>query len=115
MSWVEQIQPDDDIKVEIRFPLSYVERNTATMKKFSSAAALMCKAAAILKEDDTEFLFTDISVLQAYALKDVLSRYNIELEFDLFRANGITYAYFYADVRGLQELLEQGEDDNGKV
>jgi hypothetical protein len=81
------------------------------MKKFSSAAALMCKAAAILGEDDTEFLFSNISVMQAYTLRDVLSRYNIELEFDLFRANGTTFGYFYADVRGLQELLKQEEED----
>ena len=71
----------------------------------------MCKAAAILEEDDTEFLFSDISVMQAYTLREVLSRYKIELEFDLFRANGITYGYFYADVRGLQELLKQEEED----
>ena len=111
MSWVEELKPDDEVKVEIRFPLAYVEHDTATMKKFSSAAALTCKAAAILEEDDTEFLFSNISVMQAYALKEVLGRYNIELEFDLFRANGITFGYFYADVRGLQELLKQEEED----
>lgn len=63
MSWVEELNPEDDVTVEIIFPTDYVKHNLATMKKFAAAAAHHCKAAALLGENMTIFTLSGISVL----------------------------------------------------
>lgn len=99
---------DEDIQVEIIFPEKYVQRNLETMKQFAGAAAHYCKAAAILGQDDTSFTLAGISVLQVYSLEEAMKTYGIEMTHQIYRINGKTCAYFYADVRGLKEKLEGG-------
>lgn len=102
------IEPSDDVKVEIIFPEKYQEDNVKTMRKFAAAAAHHCKAAALLGENMAIFTLSGISVLQTYSLEEALKVYGVEMIHELYRADGKTYACFYADVRGLKEKLEGG-------
>lgn len=97
---------NEDIQVEIIFPEKYVQRNLETMKQFAGAAAHYCKAAAILGQDDTSFMLVDISVLQVYSLEEAMKTYGIEMTHQIYRIEGKTCAYFYADIRELKKLLE---------
>ena len=56
MSWVEELKPDDDATVEIIYPREYVEYSMSTIRKYSRGISYLCKGAAILGDDDTEFL-----------------------------------------------------------
>lgn len=106
MSWIEQIEPDDDIKVEIIYPQEYIDYNCSTMTKYSSAASMICKAAAILEMDRTDFFMEGITVLQSYALQKVFQKYGVKLEFELFRYEDMTSGEFYADVSKLRKAME---------
>lgn len=69
MSWVEDLKPDDDVTVEIIYPPEYIKYCMSTMKKFTSGVATLCKGAAILGEDETEFLVWDMAILQVNILE----------------------------------------------
>lgn len=110
MSWVEELKPEDEVKVEIIYPAAYVEHNLLTTSKFASAISLRCKAAAILEEDMTEFLIWDMTILQVYSIEDALKKYGIELTHESGKLpSGRRWTYFYADVTELQEKMKNGE------
>ena len=69
MSWVEELKPDDDVEVEIIYPREYVEYSKNTISKYSRGISYLCKGAAILGEDETEFLVWDMTILQVNALE----------------------------------------------
>ena len=108
MSWVEDLKPDDDVTVEIIYPQAYVELCLSTMKKYSSAAAFYCRAAATLGEDETEFLMFDMTIMQVYTLEMAMREFGIEMTHDHGHTkDGRSWTYFYADVRGLKKILEE--------
>lgn len=110
MSWVELLKPEDEVKVEIIWPAKYVEHNTTTMPKYASAIFHLCKAAAILEEDETEFLVWDITAVQVAVIEEVIRRYGVEMTHECgFSSDGSRWTYFYADVRGLQNKMRNGE------
>lgn len=108
MSWVEDLKPDDDVIVEIIYPPEYVKYCMSTMRKFTQGIATLCKGAAILGEDETEFLVWDMTVLQVGAVEEAMKHFGIEMTHDHGRTiDGRSWTYFYADVRGLKEFLEE--------
>lgn len=110
MSWVEELTPDDEVQIEIVYPVPYLEYNLSTMKKYSTAAAHYCRAAATLGEDETEFLMFGMTVLQVYTLESAMKKFGIEMTHDFgFTKDGKSWTYFYADVRELKKFLEKDE------
>ena len=105
-SWVEQIGPEDEVDVEIIYPKFYVDYNMATLKKFARGISYLCKGAAILGEDETEFLVWGITVLQTQILEDTFSKFGIILEHEHGKLDGERWTYFYADLNGLKERLK---------
>jgi hypothetical protein len=106
MGWVEELKPEDDVTVEIIWPEEYVEQSLSTMSKYASAIAHLCRAAAILEEDETEFLIFGINVLQTISIETIFENYGIQLAHEHgVLPSGERWTYFYADVRGLQERL----------
>ena len=114
-SWVENIEPDDEVKVEIIYPPAYVEYNMSTIKKYASGISYLCKGAAVMGEDETDFIVWGITALQTVILKEALRRFGIELEHEHGKlTTGERYTWFYADIRRLKEILRDGEFE-GKV
>ena len=110
MNWVEELNPEDEVTVEIIFPTEYVKYNFATMKKYSQAAAYYCRAAATLGEDETEFLMFDMTVIQVYTLEIAMKKFGIEMTHDHGHTkDGRSWTYFYVDVRGLRKILEEND------
>lgn len=108
MSWVEELKPDDDVIVEIIFPAEYINYNMSTIRKFTQGIATLCKGAAILGEDETEFIVWDMTVLQVGAVEEAMKHFGIKMTHDHgCTTDGRTWTYFYADVRGLKEFLEE--------
>ena len=68
MSWVEEIGPDDDVEVETILPDFYVNYNRRTMPSYASGISHLCKGAAILGDDDTEFLIYGMTIYQIMAV-----------------------------------------------
>lgn len=97
---------NEDIQVEIIFPEKYVEYNLKTMSKYTSAIAHLCKAIAILGEDEIEFEIEGMTVMQVYAVEDIMRKFGIEMTHD----HRVGHTTFYADVTGLRKLME-GEED----
>ena len=99
----------EDIKVEIILPEEYVRQSMATMSKYSDAIAYLCKAGAILEEDETEFLIWGINVLQTQSIEEIFRKFGVEMTHEHGTlSNGARWTYFYADVRGLQDKLKEG-------
>jgi hypothetical protein len=110
MSWVEDLKPDDDVTVEIIYPPEYIKYCMSTIKKFTSGVATLCKGAAILGDDDTEFLVYGMTVLQVITIEEIMRHFGIEMEHDMGKlSDGTRWTYFYCDIRGLREMLENGE------
>lgn len=107
VSWVEELKPDDEVKVEILFPKEYVQYNVSTMQRFAQAAMCRCKAAALLGKDEEEFVLYGITVLQIYSLESILKKYGIILTHEWITVNGKSQPYFYADVTRLRDRLEE--------
>lgn len=108
MSWVEDLKPDEEVQVEIIYPVPYLEYNLSTMKKYSAAAAFYCRAAATLGEDDIEFLMFDMTIMQVYTLESAMKEFGVEMTHDHeYSKDGKSWTYFYADVRGLKKILEE--------
>ena len=113
MSWVEELKPDDEVEVEIFWPKAYADYNIRTMKKYTGGIAHLCRAAAMLEEDEIEFLIQGITVLQTKEIEDLFIKYGIELMHEHGKfPDGSRWTYFYADVRGLKRLLGNGEESN---
>lgn len=114
MSWVEELKPEDEVKVEIIWPKLYADYNILTMKKYTGGIAHLCRAAAILEEDETEFLIWGITALQTQEIENLFVKYGVELTHEHGKLpDGTRWTYFYADVRGLRKLLENGGDLDG--
>ena len=112
MSWVEQLKPDDDVEVEIIYPREYVEYSMKTMRQYASGISHLCKGAAILGDDDTEFLVYGMTVLQVITIEEIMGHFGIQMEHDIGRlTDGTQWVYFYVDLRGLKEFLKNGEGD----
>ena len=112
MGWVEQLKPDDDVKVEIIYPPEYVDYCMETIRQYSSGISHLCKGAAILGEDDTEFLVYDMTVLQVLSIEEIMRHFGIEMEHEMGRlSDGTRWTYFYCDLRGLREMMKNGEVD----
>ena len=108
MSWVEELTPDEDVTVEIIYPPEYIKYCMSTIKKFTSGVATLCKGAAILGEDETEFLVWDMTALQVNVLEEAMKEFGIEMTHDYGCAkDGRRWTYFYADVSGLKKFLEE--------
>ena len=111
MGWVEELKPDDNVEVEIIYPREYVEYCMKTIRKYSRGMAYLCKGAAVLEDEDTEFLVWGITVLQTSILEEVFRKFGVEMEHDHGRlSDGTRWTYFYADLRGLKERMN--EDGN---
>lgn len=113
MSWVEELKPEDDVTVEIIYPREYVEYSTSTIRKYSRGISYLCKGAAVLGEDDTEFLIFGITVLQTFILEEVFRKFGVELTHEHgILPTGARWTYFYADLRRLRKRMdEDGEFD----
>lgn len=113
MSWVEELKPEDEIKVEIIYPREYVEQSMATIHKYSRGIAYLCKGAAVLGDDDTEFLVWGINVLQTSIIEETFKQFGVEMEHEHGKLpDGTRWTYFYCDLQGLREMIENGELDN---
>ena len=113
MGWVEELEPEDDVTVEIIYPREYVEYSMNTMRKYSRGISYLCKGAAVLGEDDTEFLVFGINVLQTSMIEETFKRFGVEMEHEHGRlSDGTRWTYFYADVKELRKRMdENGEFD----
>lgn len=112
MSWVEDLKPDDDVIIEVIYPPEYIKYCMSTMKKFTSGVATRCKSAAILGEDETEFLVWDMTVLQVNILEEAMKQFGIEMTHDHgCTKDGRRWTYFYVDVSGLRKILEEFDSE----
>ena len=110
MGWVEELKPDDEVKVEIIYPPEYVEYSLKTIRQYASGISHLCKGAAILGDDDTEFLVCGMTVLQVITIEEIMRRFGVEMEHESGKlSDGTRWTYFYADLKGLKENLENGE------
>ena len=107
------LQPSsDEIEVEIRLPQAYVDYSHATMRKYSAAIALLCKASAVLGEDNTEFIIYGMTLVQVQAIEEAMKMFGIDLMHIDHKVdtNCKTSTWFCADVSGVREILE-GENE----
>ena len=110
MSWVEELKPEDEVTVEIIYPPAYVEYSMSTIRKYSAGISHLCKGAALLGEDDTEFLVFDMTILQVITIEEVMRHFGIEMTHESGKlSDGRRWTYFYADLTGLKEKMENGE------
>ena len=110
MSWVEDLTEDDEFTVEIRLPKEYVDYNIQGMKKYAAGISHLCKGAAILGDDETEFLVYDMTMMQVVSIEETMKLFGIEMTHECGKLpNGTRWVYFYADLRGLKEKMESGE------
>lgn len=110
MSWAEELTPDDDFTVEFIYPEAYAKYSIDTIKRYTSGISHLCKGAVLLGEEDTEFLVYGMTTLQVLAIEKILRQFGVELTHDSGTLpSGARWTYFYADLRGLKELME-GEE-----
>ena len=115
MGWVEELKPDENVEVEIIYPREYIEYSMSTICKYSRGISYLCKGAATLGDDDTEFLVYGMTVLQIIVIEEIMRHFGIEMTHDLGTLpSGTRWTYFYCDIRGLREMMENGELE-GKV
>ena len=104
-------EKDDELSVEIRFPKAYVDYNIASMKRFSSGISHLCKGAALLGEDETEFLVFGMTIMQVVTIEEAMKNFGIEMTHDSGKLeDGSRWTYFYADLKGLRRRLENNEE-----
>lgn len=113
MSWVEELKPEDDVTVEIIYPREYVEQCMSTIRKYSRGISYLCKGAAVLGKEYTEFLVWGINVLQTSILEEVFKKFGVEMEHEHGKLpDGKRWTYFYADLHGLKErMTKEGDFD----
>ena len=110
MSWVENLKPDDEVEVEIIYPRAYVEACLGTIRRYSQGIACLCKGAAVLGEDETEFLVYGMLTVQVLTIESAMRCFGIELTHESGRLpDGTRWTYFYADLKGLKKKMEAGE------
>ena len=108
MSWVEELKPDDAVEVEIIYPREYVEYSMNTIRKYSRGISYLCKGAAVLGEDDTEFLVWGITVLQTSIIEEVFRKFGVEMTHEHGTLpSGNRWTYFYADLRELRKRMNK--------
>lgn len=96
----------NDIKVEIIFPQFYIERSLKTMSRYAGAIAHLCKGAAMLGEDETEFLIFGMTVMQVTTAEEAMEKFGVKMTHDNgWTSNGKRWTYFYADVRELKKRM----------
>lgn len=116
MSWVEELDPEDEVVVDVIFPKEYIDYNMSTIKRYSSGISHLCKGAVLLGEEDTEFLVYGMTILQIITLEEALLEFGIKLTHEVgMLPDGTRWAYFYADLSELKELMENGMLDNGSA
>ena len=114
MSWVEELTPDDEVEVEIIYPFDYVKRCCETMKKYTSGIASLLKGAALLGEDETEFMVWDMTLLQVLILEKAMKKFGVEMTHDFGlteKGDGYSWTYFYADISRLKKILEENGEE----
>ena len=113
MGWVEELRPEDDVKVEIIYPREYVEQSMKSIRKYSRGIACLCKGSAVLGDEETEFLVWGINVLQTSIIEEVFKIFGVEMTHEHGKLpDGTRWTYFYADLRGLRKRMnEDGEFD----
>ena len=110
MGWVEELKPDDEVEVEIIYPQAYVDHNMSTIKKYSAGISYLCRGAAVLGEENTEFLVYGMTVVQVITIEEAMKKFGIEMEHEMGRLpDGTRWTYFFVDLRGLLEKIENGE------
>ena len=115
MSWVEELKPDDEVEVEIIYPSEYVEACMSTIRKYARGIACLCKGAATLGEDETEFLVWDMLTVQVITIEETMRQFGIEMTHEGGQINGRRWTYFYADLTKLKERMEDGEFDTEEL
>lgn len=108
-NWVEELKPEDDVQVEVAYPVRYAKRNLNTIGKYSASIAMSCKAAALLEEGTTGFLVTGMTIAQIYAVEEAMKKFGVKLTHSVRRIDDVNYVYFCADVREMQEKMKRGE------
>lgn len=112
MSWVEELKPEDDVTVEIIYPAEYVEYCISTIRRFAKGIACLCKGAVLLGDDETEFLVFDMTVVQVVTIEETMKQFGVELTHEMgVTDSGKRWTYFYADLKGLKEKMQNGELD----
>ena len=112
MSWVEELKPDDEVEVEIIYPKAYVDHNVSTMRRYAAGISSICKGYALLGEDETEFLVFGMTIVQVVSIEEIFKGFGIEMAHEHGHLpNGERWTYFYCDLRGLKEKMEEGEID----
>lgn len=115
MSWVDELKPGDEVEVEIIYPREYAIQSMETIKKYTKGIACLCKGAAVLGEDETEFLIWGINILQTVCIEKIFRNFGVIMEHEHGKLpDGTRWTYFYADVRGLKEKLKEGDFDVDK-
>ena len=115
MGWVEELKPDDEVEVEIVYPSAYVEYSLKTIRQYASGISHLCKGAAILGDDETEFLVYGMTVLQIITIEEIMRRFGIEMEHDMGKlSDGTRWTYFYCDIRELRKRLKNEENENNE-
>ena len=110
MGWVEELKPDDEVKVELIYPREYVDECMRTIRKYAAGISHLCKGAVLLGEEETEFLVWDMLIMQVLTIEEAMKCFGIELTHDCGKlSDGRRWTYFYADLRGLKEKMESGE------
>ena len=112
MGWVEELKPEDEVTVEICYPAWYVEACLKTMRTYARGIACLCKGAAVLGDDETEFMVFDMLTMQVVTIEETMKRFGIEMTHESGKLpDGTRWTYFYADLRGLKERMKNGEFD----
>lgn len=97
------------------YPRKYFFQSIETMPKYAKGIALLCKGAAVLGEDETEFLVWGINIIQTTCLEKIFRNFGVIMEHEHGKLpDGTRWTYFYADVRGLKEKLKEGDFDVDK-
>jgi hypothetical protein len=116
MSWVEELKPDDEVKVEILYPTEYVDKCTKTMRQYASGISHLCKGAMLLGEEETEFLVFGMTVMQVISIEEIMRQFGVDMTHDMGKLeNGTSWTYFYCDLHGLKEMFEEGENTDGYI
>jgi hypothetical protein len=110
MSWVEELKPDDEVEVEIIYPSFYVNYAVETMSRFSEAASLHCKAAALLGKDSVKFTIPGITIIQCVSLKEVLAQFGVKMKYKrVGEKDGVKLTRFECDISELRRKMEESK------
>ena len=110
MGWVEELNPDEEVEVEIIYPKAYVDHNISTMRRYAAGISNICKGYALLGETETEFLVFGMTVVQVITIEEAMLQFGIKLEHENGKLpDGTRFTYFYADLQDLIKKMEEGE------